>query len=268
MREQKAELARLLKKPDEVVWEQGDTTDSKVRFDAFDADDIERKYNRYMADEGPRSVVLVSEEGYTIDFGKKDVQGRGGATNMRMSTPDGTRITVTRSSATDELIRLMMHRATGLVSLCYHRYNAFVDMETGRAFDTRDDLTEYIEGGREPEGANEKLDRELFIPTTDNIESPHQDILRREHWHTEILEVLMRSSPLVLVYLKWRDVPGNSSVVMKEKALYFYWAGFKFLYHFCWDNRENRKALSDRRTIDFIFSVLERLEKFKNVRAE
>ena len=58
MRQQKAELVRLLKKPDEVVWEHGDAEEESVRFDAFDADELEKKYNAYLGGEGEREVLF------------------------------------------------------------------------------------------------------------------------------------------------------------------------------------------------------------------
>ena len=84
---------------------------------------------------------------------------------MIMIAPDGVETVIRRSAAIDKLIRLMVHPATGLVPLCYHRYNSFVDEETGRSFETHDELEEYIESGRKPEGESDDEARELFIPT-------------------------------------------------------------------------------------------------------
>ena len=79
--------------------------------------------------------------------------------------------------------------------------------------------------------------------------------------------MLSQHTKAVFSYLKWRDREGGTKA-FEEKMLYLYYCCFKFLHSFCWDNHDNRVALSERRTIDFIFGVLERLEKFGDLRVE
>ena len=81
---------------------------------------------------------------------------------------------------------------------------------------------------------------------TDDIETPHQEILRREHWHLDILhDVLMPFTKAALGYLKWREDPSNLPTAgadgsdlpndpLREKQLFFYYACFKFLCTRCW----------------------------------
>ena len=105
---------------------------------------------------------------------------------------DGASYALVRTATVDSLLDLLMAQDVGLVPLCYHRFNMYVDMDTGRPFETREQLQEYLDGGKDPEGKDDdpEEDRELWVPTTDYIEQPHQEILRREGWHTEILQVL------------------------------------------------------------------------------
>mgnify|MGYP003314162727 CR=1 FL=1 len=44
-----------------------------------------------------------------------------------------------------------------------------------------------------------KDDREYFIPNTDDLEQPNQDMLLREEWHTEVLRLLHPPIELLIV---------------------------------------------------------------------
>ena len=293
VRKQSAELEKLLKKPDEVVWEKEDISEKKtatdesndddssnvwIRFDADDADELEAKFMSLSAAE--RSVVdasvdiRIDEIDYKINFSPATRAGdptQRSGNMVLINKATGYAISVRREAAIDKLITLMVDFEYGVVPLCYHKYNVWVCTETGKPFDTREELDTHKMDGYS--GLGDRLtsdgepneDRELYQPTPDDIEAPNQEILRREGWHHYVLhDVLMRNTKAMLSYLRWRDSNGQADF-MREAQLYFYYACFQFLYYFCWDNAENRQALSDRGTIDFIFGVLEKLEKISRL---
>ncbi len=150
---------------------------------------------------------------------------------------------VYRVAATDKLIEILNDPKTGLTPLCFHRLDSIVHPETGRIFKSRNAMEEYAKDNKD--------DREYFIPNTDDLEQPNQDMLLREEWHTEVLRLLQKSI---------KEVLNSEQTVQNARKRFFFYSCFEFLYFFCWDNRMNKRALSEQTTLDFLFGLIEPLQ--------
>ena len=147
----------------------------------------------------------------------------------------------------------MNDKKRGLSSLCVHTLNEHVCEKTGHTFgDSRADLASHerhLHDGISP----------LWAPTTDDIEMPNQDMLRRKEWHLIVLAYLrahLKGASKCAVDDDNEEVfDGNT-----EARRYLFYSCVEFLFHFCWDNTANKASLSEQSTLDFLFEALRKAD--------